>query len=297
VLSATADEEVGSGYGLGWLCAEHPELVRAAWCVNEGGGDRIEVGGACLYLCATSEKVTAPFVLRVRGRSGHASLPGLGENALLKAASALTAIAKLEPPLALTPETAAFFRAVVGEAQDASRALAELRGFAPRTASMLEPMLGATVTPTQIWASSSRNVIPSVCEIGFDCRLLPGQSAEEAERLVREAVAPDDVEIEWSERLGGSRSATATPLWDAIQAFVDREDPGGTLVPVLLPGFTDSHCLRERFGTVAYGFFPMRTMDAAVAAELVHSADERAAVDDLELGTRFLLHVARELLS
>ena len=64
---------------------------------------------------------------------------------------------------------------------------------------------------------------------------------------------------------------------------------------MLLPGFTDSHYLREAFGTIAYGFFPMRTMDPELAARLIHSADERIAVDDLEAGVRFLRHVAATL--
>jgi acetylornithine deacetylase/succinyl-diaminopimelate desuccinylase-like protein len=38
-------------------------------------------------------------------------------------------------------------------------------------------------------------------------------------------------------------------------------------------------------------------MNPEIAAALVHSADERIPVDDLDLGTRFLMHVARELLS
>jgi acetylornithine deacetylase/succinyl-diaminopimelate desuccinylase-like protein len=63
-------------------------------------------------------------------------------------------------------------------------------------------------------------------------------------------------------------------------------------VPLLLSGFTDSHWVREAFGTVAYGFFPMRTMEAEVAARLIHSADERIEVEDLELGVRFLRHAA-----
>jgi acetylornithine deacetylase/succinyl-diaminopimelate desuccinylase-like protein len=50
--------------------------------------------------------------------------------------------------------------------------------------------------------------------------------------------------------------------------------------------------MRAAFGTVAYGFFPMRTMEAELALRLIHSADERAAVDDLELGVRFLRHAA-----
>ena len=60
-------------------------------------------------------------------------------------------------------------------------------------------------------------------------------------------------------------------------------------------GFTDSHWVRAAFGTVAYGFFPARTFGADMAARLVHSADERIAVDDLELGTRFLCDVARAI--
>jgi acetylornithine deacetylase/succinyl-diaminopimelate desuccinylase-like protein len=36
-------------------------------------------------------------------------------------------------------------------------------------------------------------------------------------------------------------------------------------------------------------------MDAELASRLIHSADERIAVADLELGTRFLLHVVRTL--
>lgn len=105
----------------------------------------------------------------------------------------------------------------------------------------------------------------------------------------------DGYELEWIEHVGGSRSALETPLWTAMEGFVQRDDPDAVLVPILLPGFTDSHYLRQTFGTIAYGFFPMRTMDAELAAVLVHSADERVAVDDLELGTRFLVHLARTL--
>jgi acetylornithine deacetylase/succinyl-diaminopimelate desuccinylase-like protein len=36
-------------------------------------------------------------------------------------------------------------------------------------------------------------------------------------------------------------------------------------------------------------------MDPEVGARLIHSADERIAVDDLELGVRFLRHVARQM--
>jgi acetylornithine deacetylase/succinyl-diaminopimelate desuccinylase-like protein len=80
-----------------------------------------------------------------------------------------------------------------------------------------------------------------------------------------------------------------------IESFVAASEPGARVIPVVSPGFTDSHFLREAFGTVSYGFFPMRTMSPDLAARLIHSADERIEVDDLVLGTNFLMHVARAL--
>jgi len=42
ILCAVADEEVGDGYGLPWLIEHHPDLVRADYVINEGGGERID---------------------------------------------------------------------------------------------------------------------------------------------------------------------------------------------------------------------------------------------------------------
>jgi acetylornithine deacetylase/succinyl-diaminopimelate desuccinylase-like protein len=297
LFAATADEEEGEGYGLSWLCEEHTESVRATWCINEGGGDRVEIAGRTLYLCATSEKATAPFRIRVHGKSGHASMPSLGDNALVKAAPVLERLARLETPLRLLPETRVLLDTVVGEAGDAAEALDRLRASSPAAAAMVEPMLRTTVSPTCITASTKLNVIPGSCEIDCDCRVLPGEKLEDVEGSVRTALGPDGYDFEWLQAPnGGTRSAFETPLWDTVERFVALEDPDATLVPVLLPGFTDSHYLRRAFGTIAYGFFPMRAMEAELAATLVHSADERAAVDDLELGTRFLVSTARELL-
>ena len=92
VLIVVADEEVGGiggheGYGLRWLVEAHPEAARCDYAINEGGGERLVLGGTPVYLCATAEKMSAPFTLRVHGRSGHASMPGIADNALVKAAS------------------------------------------------------------------------------------------------------------------------------------------------------------------------------------------------------------------
>src|SRR5881227_2342747 len=114
IFAATADEEVGAGFGAQWLCKAHPDVVRADFCVNEGAGDRLELGGTAYYACAPSEKMSAPFRLRVRGRSGHASMPGIADNALVKAAPLITALGEYVPEQQLIPEVVALLRAVTG---------------------------------------------------------------------------------------------------------------------------------------------------------------------------------------
>ena len=73
-------------------------------------------------------------------------------------------------------------------------------------------------------------------------------------------------------------------------------EPDARLAPMACPGFTDSHFLRAAFGTVAYGFFPLRHMDPELATKLIHSANERIKVDDLSLGVEMLRSVAHSLL-
>ena len=292
IFAACADEEVGAGFGLEWLCQEHPQAVEAEYALNEGAGDRLELGGRVFYLCGVAEKMSSPFRLRVHGRSGHASMPGIADNALVKAARLIERLGVLAPEPRLEPEVVAFLEAVAGSVPAAGDALEAARRVDPLAAETIEPLLGMTVSPTVIQASHKRNVIPALCDVTVDCRLLPGQPQSEAERLVREQLGPGDYELEWLEGHGGTRSPLQTPLWDAVSSFVAEDERGATALPTIVPGFTDSHWVRSRFGTVAYGFFPMRTMDAETAARLIHSADERVPVNDLELGVRFLRHAA-----
>jgi acetylornithine deacetylase/succinyl-diaminopimelate desuccinylase-like protein len=298
IFAATADEEVGADFGLSWLCREHPEAVRTDYCVNEGAGDRVDLGeGRIFYLCSAAEKMSSPFRLRIHGRSGHASMPRIGDNALVKAAALIQRLAEYRPTPRLEPEVDAFLRLLVGAEVRADEALEVARAVHPLAGELIEPLLGLTVSPTIISASQKRNVIPALCEVICDCRLLPAQTQAEAEELIRSVLGRGDYELEWLEGQGGTRSTVDSPLWRVIEDFVAVEEPQARVAPVCLAGFTDSHWVRQAFGTVAYGFFPMRTMDPELASRLIHSADERIAVDDLELGVRFLRQAAQDLLA
>ena len=295
VFAACADEEVGDGFGLQWLVQAHPEAVRTNYAVNEGAGDRVRLGDGVFYLCSTAEKMSAPFTLRVRGRSGHASMPSIADNALVKAAPLVQRLGEYVGEPQLGPETEAFLRVVTGEVPDPREALDRARAVHPLAAELIEPLLGMTLSPTMVHASDKRNVIPSLCEVLVDRRLLPGQSPEEADAIVRAFLGAGDYELETIEAQGGTRSPIDTPLWSVVEEFVQELEPGAKAAPICVAGFTDSHWLREAFGTVAYGFFPARAMDPETAARLIHSADERVAVSDLALGVEFLRHAARAI--
>jgi acetylornithine deacetylase/succinyl-diaminopimelate desuccinylase-like protein len=298
---ATADEEVGGvrgddGYGLRWLVEAHPEAARCDYALNEGGGERLVLGGAPVYVCATAEKMSAPFTIRVRGRSGHASMPGIADNALVKAARLVEALGAYQPPRELIPEARAFFEAVLGEAPPVEEAVDRAAALDPFLAGLVEPLLSFTLSPTMIEASRQLNVIPALCEVRVDCRLLPESSPADVEPFVRAALGEGDYELEFDQGTGGTRSALATPLWDALERFTSEVEPGSKLVPIACTGFTDSHYLREAYGTVAYGFFPAKAMDVMEMTKLIHSANERVSVDDLELGVDLLRFTARSLL-
>src|SRR5204863_169920 len=148
-----------------------------------------------------------------------------------------------------------------GQVAAAAVAIASLarEGFAPAgdlvfaaTAALVAPLLAPTFSPTVISASQKRNVIPALCEIIVDCRLLPGQEPAAVEPAIREALGNDsDYDLDWVQVHGGTRSPLDTPLWRAVDDFVAESEPGARAVPTCCAGFTDSHWLREAFGTVA----------------------------------------------
>jgi acetylornithine deacetylase/succinyl-diaminopimelate desuccinylase-like protein len=85
---------------------------------------------------------------------------------------------------------------------------------------------------------------------------------------------------------------------DAVSGWVASVDPGAETLPVLLPGFSDSSWFRRAFPElIAYGFFPHRHQPLLETAPLVHNANERIDVRDLELATDCYADIAARLLN
>jgi acetylornithine deacetylase/succinyl-diaminopimelate desuccinylase-like protein len=300
-----ADEELGAHMGAKWLCEEHPEKVRADFVVNEGAGAMFEVDGRRFYGVSLGEKGVFRFKLIARGRAGHGSVPSLGDNALLRLAPVISRLVE-QPPLEASASGIEFLQATVGRAVDTDNpgdlvaALAELRRMAPVAAAyMAEPMLRVTLVPTQIKGAPADNMIPGTAEVVVDCRVPPGLGADHVLEKVKDVLGTLDpkIELRFEDETVGNESPYESELADAIREWLAETDPEATLVPTVMSGFSDSHWWRKAFGsTVVYGFHPQRELDMLTAAPLVHGADERAAVADVELAADFYAWLARRVL-
>jgi acetylornithine deacetylase/succinyl-diaminopimelate desuccinylase-like protein len=299
-LVFVSDEETGGDVGARWLCEQHPELVRCDYLLNEGAGAAFEFAGVRRYGVCCGEKGIFRFKLTARGIAGHASMPHTGDNALLKLTPVLAALAARQPSYTVTEAPGELIAALGGSVEDPAGWIAALAAVEPRLPVMIEPMLGVTLTPTMVHASDKINVIPSRAYIKVDCRVPPGLGDEVALAALHEVLGPvaDGLEIEFTEQTYGYSSPSSSPLMDALRGWVAESDPGAETLPVLLPGFSDSSWFRRAFPElIAYGFFPHRHQPLLETAPLVHNANERIDVRDLELATDCYADIAARLLN
>jgi acetylornithine deacetylase/succinyl-diaminopimelate desuccinylase-like protein len=298
LVVAVVDEETGGELGAKWLTETHPEKVRCDMLLNEGGGPYFELDGQRYYGVCCAEKGVFRFTVTTGGVPAHASMPKLGENALLKMAPVLERFASRQAALEPTAEPLAFLRAVDEDEHDPAGSLARLGERDPRLLQMLEPMFGVTFAPTKISASEKINVIPSKAELRIDCRVPPGLGEEEASRAIEQVLGGlEGLQIEFTERVMGNRSPIDSPLMDALGEWVTERDPGAKTVPTILPGFTDSRHFRAAFPEcVAYGFFPQRHQSLLETQALIHAPDERIDVRDLAWAAEFYRDLALGLL-
>jgi acetylornithine deacetylase/succinyl-diaminopimelate desuccinylase-like protein len=300
LIVSVVDEETGGELGAQWVTERHPEKVRCDLLVNEGGGAVFEYGGRRCYGVCCAEKGVFRFTLSTDGVAGHASMPGMGENALLKMGPVLDRLAARQPSYLPTEEPLAFLAGIGEDPADPEGSIARMRAADGRLATMFEPMLGVTFTPTRIRASEKINVIPSLAELKVDCRVPPGLGEAEVRQGVEEVLGGEEGapwRLEFTEQVMGNRSPVRSQLMDTISSWIVERDPGAVAVPVVLPGFTDSRHFRLAFpDCIAYGFFPHRHQSLLEAAPLVHGADERIDVRDLAFATAFFRDLAERVL-
>jgi acetylornithine deacetylase/succinyl-diaminopimelate desuccinylase-like protein len=292
-LVFVSDEETGGDVGARWLCENHPEAVRCDMLLNEGAGSVFEYDGVRHYGVCCAEKGIFRFTITAHGEAGHASMPTVGDNALLKLAPVLAALADPPETFEVTEAPAALLSSLGLDPADPAGSLAAIRAADPALHTLAAPMFQVTLAPTMASASAKMNVIPARAQIKVDCRVPPGLGEEAARRRIAQVLGitgdgNDELSIEFTERTQGNASTMDSQLMTVIGDWVARSDPGARAVPLILPGFSDSNWFRAAFPEcVAYGFFPQRHQTLLETEPLMHNADERIDIRDLGIAAGF----------
>jgi acetylornithine deacetylase/succinyl-diaminopimelate desuccinylase-like protein len=299
VLAFFADEEAGGVWGARWLVENRPELFAGATeAVSEVGGFSVPVAGPPggperAYLVATAEKGIGSATLRARGTAGHASRP-TADNAVIRLARAVRAVGEHRFPVVRTEATGAFLdafaqltgRDLSGDGDDLDRELGWL-GF---VGDIVRAGLRTTATPTMLGAGYKTNVIPADARAEIDLRVLPG--GEDTFRPEIERLVGPDVTVEWGQWIPPIAAPADAPFVATLRAAIAADDPGGVVVPYLLPASTDNKHL-ARLGIAGYGFAPLRVPADFDAYGLFHAVDERVPLAALRFGARVTERILR----
>ena len=298
IFCAVPDEEVGSVYGMAWLCERHPELVDVEYAINEGGSGQPDFGGreARLFTVATNEKEMAPLRLTAVGTPGHASRPH-PDNSAVRLMRALVKLASWDRGVTFTPETRDYVErlqrgGLLDSLEDRAALEQAIRANVDSYASFVN-----TLNVTIVNAGIKSNVIPAKSEATLDCRLIPGQSRQ----AWRDEVAAyiDDPGVEVTLIAFPETPEMVPSQWDTeLSRVIESVLTEAMEDAVVAPGFsiygTDNRFLRRR-GVTAYGFTPC--LLSAEERAGFHANDEFLSVDNLRMGCELMYEIVRRICS
>jgi acetylornithine deacetylase/succinyl-diaminopimelate desuccinylase-like protein len=307
IFAAVADEEAGCDLGSRFLVEQHRAMVEAEFAIGEGGGFSLHLGDSTFYPIQVAEKGFCWVRARVTGEPGHGSVPR-PKSAVVRLGDALSAIGRAQLPVHPT-ETMRDFVAAVATRQPALMRpllrllarpglLARLTRLAPDSgvARGFGALLSNTASPTVVRAGAKTNVIPGIAEFEIDGRTLPGQTDQDFLRELQAVLGPEvELEIMKSAPPVETRPIES-PVYDAIVRQVAAREPDATVVPYLVPGFTDAKYF-TRMGARWYGFAPVRIEKGSGIkfADMFHGHDERVPVAGLHWGAEVLDAVVRDV--
>ena len=309
IYLAVADEEAGGHLGAEWLLDRYPDAVRADFCITESGGFSLPTPaspGAGLKLpVMVAEKGVHWCSLKTRGIPGHGSRPYRSNNALVTAAEVIRRLSQYRPATQVPDVWRSFVEAM--ELDPALReALLDPAGIAQiceeatdvSWAQFVHASTHTSVAPTMLRAGTKQNVIPDRSTLQLDIRTLPGQTAEEVQAMLDEALGDlaGSVEVVVGTHDPSTASPLQTPLWDTLERVSPKIVPGSQVVPFLATGASDARFFRT-LGTTAYGFgLFSEHLSFADYSSRVHGDDERIDLGTLALCSELWPAVVRDLL-
>jgi acetylornithine deacetylase/succinyl-diaminopimelate desuccinylase-like protein len=300
-LALTCGEETTYAFsGAEWLAQNRPELISAAFALNEGGGGRTDGHGKLIVQSIQiGEKAAQNYRLETVNAGGHSSIP-IRDNAIYELADALEKLRDLEFPLKFSPTTQAYFakagaaraddmgRAMVALSRDPTDAAAEAAVSKDRS---YHSMLRTTCVATLLEGGHANNALPQRAAANVNCRIFPGETVAATQAALETAIGDAGVKIT---PVPPIRPLAVPPPLDPkivgpAEKMVAKYYPGVPLVPVMSTGATDGIFL-EAIGIPVYGV-PGGWVDPD--GNGVHGLNERRSERSVFVGRDFLIDLVK----
>jgi acetylornithine deacetylase/succinyl-diaminopimelate desuccinylase-like protein len=296
-LALTCGEETTYAFnGAEWLAKNRPELISAAFALNEGGGGRTDGHGKLVVQqIQVGEKAVQNYRLETVNAGGHSSIP-IRDNAIYELSDALTKVRDHEFPMKFTDTTRAFFaKAAVARGGDelgrAMEALSQNPADAAAEAIVSKDrsyhsMLRTTCVATLLEGGHANNALPQRAVANVNCRIFPGETVEGTQAALVAAIGDPGVKVTLVPPV---RPVAVPPPLDPkimgpAQKLVSKYYPGVPLIPSMSTGATDGIYL-EAIGIPVYGA-PGGWGDPD--GNGTHGLNERRSVRSVFVGRDFL---------
>jgi acetylornithine deacetylase/succinyl-diaminopimelate desuccinylase-like protein len=263
-LALTCGEETSYAFnGARWLTQNRPELIAAAFALNEGGGGRTDGHGKLqVETLQVGEKAMQNYRLETLNAGGHSSIP-IRDNAIYELADALAKVRDYEFPVKFTETTRAYFakagatrddetgRAMVALSQNPNDAAAEAIVSRDRR---YHSLLRTTCVATLLEGGHANNALPQRAAANVNCRIFPGETVEETRSALVAAIGDPGVTVTVVPPV--YPLAVPPPLDPHIvgpaRTLAAKYFPGVPLIPAMSTGATDGVYF-EAIGIPVYG--------------------------------------------
>ncbi len=286
IFLATADEEAGGYFGVGWLIENRPEIFDGTGILlNEGGGGSSNEDGDVVFSVEVTQKVPVWLRLNAIDTPGHGSSPRT-TSSVTRIVQALNLLLENPfPPRIIGPVSDYFAELSVDMGEEWGPSYANISNainepaFVDRLHAARpghNSLIRDTCSMTRMSGSNKINVIPPEAWAELDCRILPDKPSQQFISELEDLIGNTGVTIETIMAFTPAISETNTRLFAAIESVTQELHPGSRVLPSVSTGFTDSHFTRD-LGIVSYGFNPLITGHEDHTG--VHGNDEQVPED------------------
>jgi acetylornithine deacetylase/succinyl-diaminopimelate desuccinylase-like protein len=254
-----------------------------------------------IYLgLGVGEKSPRNFAIEATDAGGHSSTP-VRKNAIYELAEGLLRLRDLQFSIHLNPVTRAYFDKMsalqhdaLGSAmreimRDPNNASAEATVSADRA---FNSMLRTTCVATLLTAGHAINALPQRATASVNCRIIPGETAEDVQATLERTVAGLGLKV--TRLTTNERTLVIPPPLDPkivgpMEKMAAKHFPGVPVIPEMSTGASDATHL-GRIGIPTYGV-PGLWNEPETAG--IHGLNERISVNSLYQGRDYLFDLIK----